>query len=96
MKVRFCYISVLLLIGFTDFHISVFNFTIAVKQSYRIVLVNNFRFLNTTSGEDVDSASDEDEEEEEEDEEEKEDNPLLVKEKTEKIDKTNLWFNKVM
>ena len=32
---------------------------------------------------------------EEEDEEEKEDNPLLVKEKKEKIDKTNLWFNKV-
>ena len=46
------------------------------------------------TGEDVDSAT-EDEEEVEDEEEEKEDNPLLVKEKKEKIDKTNLWFNKV-
>ena len=51
-------------------------------------------------GEDVDSASSADDEseaedEKEEEEEEVEDNPLIVKEKKERIDKTNLWFNKV-
>lgn len=45
-------------------------------------------------GEDIDSATDEEDEVEEE-EEEKEANPLLVKEKRDKIDKTNLWFNKL-
>ena len=47
-----------------------------------------------SAGEDIDSATD-DEEEAAEDKEEVEDNPLLVKEKKEKIDKTNLWFSKV-
>jgi len=45
-------------------------------------------------GVDIDSATDE-EDEVEEKEEEKEDNPLLVKEKRDKIDKTNLWFSKL-
>jgi len=49
---------------------------------------------NDVEGEDIDSATD-DEEEAAEDKEEVEDNPLLVKEKKEKIDKTNLWFSKL-
>ena len=82
-----------------DSLIFIFLFSILLSQSKNLITLSWLTisgFLNNTSGEDVDSASDEDEEEEEEDEEEKEDNPLLVKEKTEKIDKTNLWFNKVM
>lgn len=56
--------------------------------------------LHGTSGEELESASSgesevEDDEIEDDDDKEEEANPLIVKEKKEKIDKTNLWFNKV-